>query len=306
MTSFLQIENLHKRYRTVHALRGVNLELPGPGIYGLLGPNGAGKTTAIKLIAGLIKPTEGRIRISGIDIRDDPVRALASIGVMMEMPRFYDHLSGGDNLRVLALLSGQRDQRRADQLMDRVGLSAKAGEKVSAYSRGMRQRLGLAAALLDDPRLVILDEPTNGLDPAGIAEFRQWLPQMAHEEQRAILLSSHQMGEMERICDNFTIVSRGTIVATGKAADLAQPRTSVVFRVPDAEAALAALHDVQGITNVEVLGADRIRADSPAAPTAAINRILVNRGIDVIEITEERESLEEIFFRLVGRDHDVA
>jgi len=129
---------------------------------------------------------------------------------------------------------------------------------------------------------------------------------VAQQEGRAILLSSHQMGEMERICDSVMIISRGAIVASGKAADLARERTSVVFCVPVAEAARAVLHEVQGISNVEVLGPDRVRVDSPAVPTAEINRVLVKRGIDVIAITEEKESLEEIFFRLAGRDHDVA
>jgi ABC-2 type transport system ATP-binding protein len=306
MASLLEIQDLHKSYRKLQALRGVNLVLPGPGVYGFLGPNGAGKTTTIKLIAGLIKPTSGRVRINGVDITADPVQALRHTGVMMETPLFYNHLSGRDNLRLLTHLTGRGDPSRIERLLSRVGLFAKADEKVSSYSRGMRQRLGLAAALLDDPQLVILDEPTNGLDPAGIVEIRQWLSQMVHEENRAILLSSHQMGEMERVCDSFTIISQGTIVASGSAADLAQVRTSVVVRVRDAQNAADALREMAGIAGVEILGSDRVRADSPNLSTAEINRFLVNRGIDVIEITEEKESLEEIFFRLVGRNHNVA
>jgi len=306
MASLLEIQDLHKSYRKLQALRGVNLALPGPGVYGFLGPNGAGKTTTIKLIAGLIKPTGGSIRINGVDITADPVQALRHTGVMMETPLFYNHLSGRDNLRLLTYLTGRGDPSRVERLLSRVGLFAKADEKVSSYSRGMRQRLGLAAALLDDPQLVILDEPTNGLDPAGIVEMRQWLTQMAREENRAILLSSHQMGEMERVCDSFTIISQGTIVASGSAADLAQVRTSVVIRVRDVQNAADALREMAGIAGVEILGSDRVRVDSPETSAAEINRFLVNRGIDVIEITEEKESLEEIFFRLVGRNHNVA
>jgi ABC-type multidrug transport system ATPase subunit len=164
----------------------------------------------------------------------------------------------------------------------------------------------LAAALLDDPQLVILDEPTNGLDPAGIVEVRQWLAQMAREEKRAILLSSHQMGEMERVCDSFTIIDQGTIIASGSAADLARPRTSVVVRVRETGPAEVALREMAGTANVEILGTDRVRVDAPSLSAAEINKFLVSRGIDVIEINEEKESLEEIFFRLVGRDHDVA
>ena len=306
MASLLEIQDLHKSYRKLQALRGVNLVLAGPGVYGFLGPNGAGKTTTIKLIAGLIKPTGGSIRINGVDITVDPVQALRHTGVMMETPLFYNHLSGRDNLCLLTHLTGRGDPSRIERLLSRVGLFAKADEKVSSYSRGMRQRLGLAAALLDDPQLVILDEPTNGLDPVGIVEMRLWLTQMAREENRAILLSSHQMGEMERVCDSFTIISQGTIVASGSAADLAQVRTSVVVRVRDAQSAADTLREMTGIAGVEILGSDRVRADSPNLSAAEINRFLVNRGIDVIEITEEKESLEEIFFRLVGRNHDVA
>jgi len=306
MAHILEIQDLHKSYRNVHALRGVNLLLPGPGIYGFLGPNGAGKTTTIKLIAGLIQPTSGVIRVNGIDITADPVGALRRMGVMMETPHFYGHLSGRANLQVLARLSGTLDQSRIERLLDHVGLPVKANDRVSSYSRGMRQRLGLAAALLDDPALVILDEPMNGLDPEGIVAMRQWFSEMARAENRAILLSSHQMGEMERVCDNFTIINQGQIVASGNATELAGPRTTTVIRVRDTEVASRALHEMSGITGVEIIGADRIRADAPNLSAAQINKFLVNQHIDVLEITEEKETLEEIFFRLVGRNHDVA
>src|SRR3972149_10644915 len=169
MTPILEIQNLHKNYGRVCALRGVDLDLPGPGIYGFLGPNGAGKTTTIKLVAGLLKPSAGCVRINGIDVAADPVQALRCTGLMMEMPRFYGDLTGPDTLRVLSILSGRHDQSRSDQLLARVGLFAKAGEKVSSYSRGMKQRLGLAAGLLDDSQPRTLEGPTHGLAPAGIA-----------------------------------------------------------------------------------------------------------------------------------------
>jgi ABC-2 type transport system ATP-binding protein len=306
MASVLEIKDLHKWYHKHHALRGITLELPGAGINGFLGPNGAGKTTTIKLIAGLLRPASGCVRINGTDITADTIRARRCTGVMMETPHFYGYLSGKDNLQVLTLLSGRCDGQRISNLLDRVGLNAKAKEKVSTYSRGMRQRLGLAAALLGDPQLVILDEPTNGLDPEGIARMREWLGQMAREENRTVLLSSHQMGEMERVCDSFTIIDQGRIVASGSAADLARPRPSIAVRVRDPKAAESALREMGGSGDVKVLGADQVLVDAPGVSPAEVNRFLVNRGIDVIEISEQKESLEEIFFRLVGRNSDVA
>ena len=306
MAAVLEINDLHKRYGAVDALRGVNLVLPGPGICGFLGPNGAGKTTTIKLIAGLLRVSAGRIRIDGIDIQEEPVEAKRRIGVMMETPAFYGFLSGRDNLRALGQLSGRNDAARIEILLDQVGLSAKANARASSYSRGMRQRLGLAAALLDDPQLVILDEPTNGLDPAGIVEMRQWLAVLAHNEKRTILLSSHQIGEMERVCDSYAIIKEGSIVAFGSAADLGSDSPSILVRVSDARTAVTALREMTAVTHVEMLDSNRVRIDSGDVPAWEINRFLLNRGIDVIEITEKTESLEDIFFRLVGRSHHVA
>ncbi len=280
--------------------------LSGPGVYGFLGPNGAGKTTTIKLIAGLLNPTAGSVKIDGIDIAADPVDARRPLGIMMETPAFYNQLTGRENLQLFARLGGIGDSSSIEQLLARVGLTNKANERVSSYSRGMRQRLGLAAALLGDPRLVILDEPMNGLDPSGIVEMREWLAQMARQEGRAVLMSSHQMGEMERICDSFTIINRGAVVASGAAADLTQSRATVSLRVSDSETAANVLRSMPGISLVEIVGSDQLRAESAECSTGEINRFLVNHNIDVLEITTSTESLEEIFFRLVGRDSNVA
>lgn len=306
MPPILEISNLQKRYGRIEALRGIDLVLPGPGVHGFLGPNGAGKTTTIKLIAGLLNPSGGQVLVDGIDIAADPVSGHRRVGIMMETPAFYTPLTGRENLQVFAKLGGAGDNAAIDRLLGRVGLNKKADERVSSYSRGMRQRLGLAAALLGDPRLVVLDEPTNGLDPAGIVEMRQWLTDMTQQEGRAVLISSHQMGEMERTCESFTIIDRGAVVASGTASQLLQAQSHISIRVPDARAAAAVLRSLPYVSGVEVVALDRIRAESATTSTADINRHLVSHGIDVLEITAAKESLEEVFFRLVGRNPDVA
>ncbi len=306
MTPILEIRDLCKTYGRLQALRGVTFELPGPGIYGFLGPNGAGKTTTIKLIAGLLKPTAGTIRICGMDLLADPVSALRQIGVMMETPQFYPHLSGRGNLRVLARLSGCRDETMIDSFLERVGLSSKSAERVSTYSRGMRQRLGVAAAVLGQPRLVILDEPANGLDPAGIVEMRDWLREMTSQEERTVLISSHQMGEMERICDVVTIIQKGAIVATGRPEDLVRNKNSITVRTRAPQAAVETLRRVQGIDKIEVVSADQVRVKTESLSSGEINRVLVLGGVEVIAIAKEKESLEDVFFRLIGDSRDVA
>jgi ABC-2 type transport system ATP-binding protein len=306
VTPVLEISDLRRAYGKVEALRGISLTLSGPGVFGFLGPNGAGKTTTIKIIAGLLRPTAGHVRIGGADVQTDRVAALRDLGVMMETPRFYDYLSGHDNLRVLATLSGNGSSSRICTLLDRVGLSAKAKAKVSSYSRGMRQRLGLAAALLSDPKLLILDEPTNGLDPAGIVSVRQWLLDMAQSEGRTILLSSHQMGEVERVCETITIINEGSIVASGRTDELIHAKNAITVRTPDPSEAERILRALDGIGQVTIQEAGRLRIESSTLSPHEINRALVSQGVEVTEIAEERESLEDTFFRLVGNKNDVA
>jgi ABC-2 type transport system ATP-binding protein len=302
----LEITDLRRAYGKIQALRGISLTLSGPGVFGLLGPNGAGKTTTIKIIAGLLRPTAGTVRIGGADVQTDRVSALRALGVMMETPRFYDYLSGRDNLRVLAALSGDGAAARIPSLLDRVGLTTKGQERVGSYSRGMRQRLGLAAALLSDPRFLILDEPTNGLDPAGIVSVRQWLLDMAKGEGRTILLSSHQMGEVERVCEAVTIINEGRIVASGRTDELIHAKNAISVRTSDPDAALKALRALDGIGELVIQGTDRLRIESGTLSPQEINRALVNQGIEVTEIAGEKETLEETFFRLVGNKNDVA
>jgi ABC-2 type transport system ATP-binding protein len=301
----LEITGLRRRYGKTEALCGIDFSVIGPGVFGLLGPNGAGKTTTIKIIAGLIRPTAGQVRIAGFDVQASRVDALRHIAVMLETPHFYEYLSARDNLRVLAKLSGNGSESRIAELLARVGLASKSQDRVSSYSRGMRQRLGLAASLLSDPKLLILDEPTNGLDPAGIVSVRQWLTEMAGREGRTVLLSSHQMGEVERICKTVTIINEGRIIASGPTDELIRGKDSIIVRTSDSRTAEAVLRELGGIGDLTVQEDGSLRIEAGSLSSQEINRALVKRDIEVIAISEERETLEESFFRLVGRGNDV-
>jgi len=212
----LHIEGLCKSFRSVRALDGIDITLDGPGVYGFLGPNGAGKSTTFRITSALLRPDAGTVRICGADLTRNRTDALLRLGAQFDASSFYPFLTGRENLEVCAKwLPDEVPRARYDELLARVGLESAAGRKAGGYSWGMRQRLGLAGALLNDPVLVLLDEPTNGLDPAGIADVRRLLPQLARDEGRTVFLSSHRMEEVERVCDHVTIIHEGKIVAAG-------------------------------------------------------------------------------------------
>ncbi len=296
----LHVEALQKRYGAVTALQGLDLRLDRPGVYGFLGPNGAGKTTAFKTVAGLLRPTSGRVRIGGADVHVEPREALRHLGVQFDAPAFYPYLSGRDNLQVIAHWLGRRLEMRIDALLERVGLGGAADRRVQEYSWGMKQRLGLAATLLSDPQLLLLDEPTNGLDPAGIADIRRLLPRMAHEEGRTILLASHRMGEVEQVCDHVTIIHHGAVVAAGEPAVLIAGEGAIEIRTPDAARAAELVRSAAPEATIERLSGDRLGVRGAAMTPAALNRRLLEGGVEVEEIVRRGESLEDLFFRLTG------
>jgi ABC-2 type transport system ATP-binding protein len=297
----LSVEKLEKRFGKTPALRGIDLTIDGPGVYGFLGPNGAGKTTTFKLISGLLRPTAGRVRIGGADVQRQHRRAVSRLGVQFDGPVFYPYLSGRDNLRVVARWLGQTLESRIGELLSTVGLSGAADRKVGGYSWGMKQRLGLAAALLSDPKLLLLDEPTSGLDPGGIADVRALLPRLAREEGRTVLLSSHRMDEVEQVCDHVTIIHEGLIVARGTPESLAAQDNVVEIQCERAEDAAALLSENPDIIKAERTGPDRVEVLAPEVRAGRINQMLVDHGITADQILVRRESLEQVFFRLTGR-----
>jgi ABC-2 type transport system ATP-binding protein len=289
----IETDRLSKRYggRTA-AVDGLTLRVRRGEVYGFLGPNGAGKTTTLRMLLGLVRPTAGRAAVLGL--APGTPAGLARIGAMIEGPAFYPFLSGRDNLRVLARHAGT-PEGRIGVVLGEVGLAARAGDRVAAYSQGMRQRLGVAAALLKDPDLLILDEPTNGLDPAGLAEMRTLIRNLG-QGRRTVLLSSHLMTEVEHACDRVGVVNRGRLVAEGTVADL-RARDGLLVRAEPLAEARRLVATMPGVERVDVVdGCLRLEGDPAAA--AAVNRALVGAGIAVSELRRERPSLEEVFLAL--------
>jgi len=292
----IETRNLTKRYGArIVAVDNLNLNVRRGEVYGFLGPNGAGKTTTLRMLLGLIRPTAGTARVLGLD--PGVPAGLARVGSLVESPAFYPYLSGRDNLRAMARYCGASEAQVADALA-RVDLSDRARDKFSTYSLGMKQRLGVAAALLKDPDLLILDEPTNGLDPQGIAEMRTLIRSIG-QGARTVMLSSHLLGEVEQICDRVGVIQGGRLVAEGTLAELRGPG-SLLVRAEPLDDAWRAVQTLPGIAEARIVdGALRLATDP--ANAAAINRALVQAGLEVSELRPAAHSLEEVFFELTEK-----
>jgi ABC-type multidrug transport system ATPase subunit len=289
----IETHELVKRYDgRIVAVDELDLRVRRGEVYGFLGPNGAGKTTTLRMLLGLVRPTSGSALVLGA-LPGSP-ESLARVGALIESPTFYPFLSGRDNLRVLARYAGAAEPR-VEAVLEDVDLAARASDRFGTYSLGMKQRLGIAGALLKDPELLILDEPTNGMDPAGMAEMRGFIRNLG-QGRRTVLLSSHLMSEVEQVCDRVGVISSGELVREGTVDEL-RGRDSLWVRAEPLEEAERVLGDVPSIEEVARFdGGLRIAAD-PAA-SATINRALVEAGITVAELRPERDSLEKIFLEL--------
>jgi ABC-2 type transport system ATP-binding protein len=316
MDAAIHTEGLTKRFGARTAVDRLDLYVPSGCVFGFLGPNGAGKTTTIGMLLGLVAPSAGRAIVLGHDIVREPAQVLANVGAMIEAPAFYPYLSGRDNLRVLARVGGVA-LARVEAALDVVELADRAGDKFRVYSQGMRQRLGIAAALMHDPRLIVLDEPTNGLDPAGQLEIRELIRTLARSG-RTIFISSHQLHEAEQICDQVAILREGRLVIEGAVADLLRRGRGLLVRVAGAPAAdvagtqqvataAALLRGEAWVAGVEQRG-DSLLVDAPAERAADITMLLAAHAISVAEIRPNERRLEDIFLevthaeRLATRD----
>jgi ABC-2 type transport system ATP-binding protein len=294
MTHVIESSALSKRYGETVAVDRLDLRVRRGEVYGFLGPNGAGKSTTLRMLLGLVRPTSGAVTVLGE--RPGSPASLARVGAMIEGPAFYPFLSGRDNLRVLARYAGAPASRIAAVLAE-VDLTARAGDRVAAYSMGMKQRLGIAAALLKDPELLLLDEPTNGLDPAGMAEMRDFIRSLG-AGGRTVLLSSHMMGEVELVCDRVGVIRGGSLVAEGTVEELRGHARLRVRAEPVSEATrvLWTLPGVESLTRVDGL----LEVGAGLDHAAAINRALVEAGVEVSELYADRASLEHVFLELTG------
>ena len=291
----VETRELGKRYDgRIVAVDRLSLRVRRGEVYGFLGPNGAGKTTTLRMLLGLVRPTSGSALVLGA--QPGSPESLARVGALIEAPSFYPFLSGRDNLRVLARYSAA-PEARIDAVLDEVDLAARAGDRFGTYSLGMKQRLGIAGALLKDPELLILDEPTNGMDPAGMAEMRSFIRNLGRD-RRTVLLSSHLMSEVEQVCDRVGVISRGELIREGTVEEL-RGRESLWVRAEPLDAAERLLKSVGAVEHVDrVDGGLRIGTDPSRA--ASINRTLVEAGIGVAELRHDRDSLEKIFLELTG------
>jgi ABC-2 type transport system ATP-binding protein len=289
----VETKGLTKRYGPgITAIADLDLRVGRGEVYGFLGPNGSGKTTTIRMLLGLIRPTSGTARVTGRE--PGSPAGLARVGALVESPAFYPYLSGLDNLRVMASYAGAL-RGQVDEVLETVELSGWAKDKVKKYSLGMKQRLGVAAALLKDPDLLILDEPTNGLDPKGMADMRSLIRRLGRGE-RTVLLSSHLLGEVEQICDRVGIVRKGRMVAEGSVEEL-RGGEGLVLRVEPLQEALRTAGALPGVERAwEADGMLRLSIASGGA--AEVNAGLVRAGLRVSELRPVERSLEEVFLRL--------
>ena len=300
-TIAIATHSLCKRYGKNLAVKCLDLEVARGEIFGFLGPNGAGKSTTIRMVLGLIRPTAGHSEVLGRRSGSVASRERGRVGALVEGPAFYDYLSGRRNLEILSALSGGETRQRIDETLDLVGLLGRDREPVRNYSHGMRQRLGLAQALLPQPELIILDEPATGLDPEGMAEVRDLLVRLNRERGMTVFLSSHLLHEVEQICSDVAVIMKGELVARGKVSDLlADTETVVTLRVADIPATLDALDGINYVSEVEATpDAISLRCEEEALPD--LNAFLVGRGIRVSALVPERMSLEDLYLRLVQK-----
>ncbi|MDO8614873.1 MAG: ABC transporter ATP-binding protein [Dehalococcoidia bacterium] len=297
----LRTIGLSKRYGRRLALSDLTLDIPRGTVYGFLGPNGAGKTTAINLVLGLIAPTAGHVELFGLDTRTHLTEALRRTGSLLEGSQAYPDLSARDNLRIWAALSGGATRERIASVLETVDLAARAGDKVRSYSLGMRQRLALAAALLHDPEFLVLDEPTNGLDPAGIREVRELLRSLA-ADGRTVFVSSHLLSEVEQMCDEVAIIKEGRLIAHGAVADLTHRSGVLELRVTDTEKALAALQALDWVPSVTADGRDGLVVEAPPERAWELSRALAEQRVYISEMRPRESTLEDFFLEVTGEE----
>jgi len=303
----LRVRGLSKRYGERLVVDHLDLDVRKGEVFGFLGPNGAGKTTTIRMILGLVRPTDGAIEILGHELTDGPAHVLPQVGALVEQPALYLYLSGRDNLRAVAATLGGVSERRIDEILELVGLKGRDGDRVRTYSLGMKQRLGVGLALLHDPDLLILDEPANGLDPAGIVEMRDLLRQLAAQD-KTIFISSHVLTEVRQICDRVAILNLGKLVTVADIETLvgAHGAFRVTLEPGRAAEALALAQRQPWGANARLDSDGALITTAPGGWGRELNLFLVNAGFAPETIAPYSEDLEQVFLRLTGESGDAS
>lgn len=295
----LAVKYLKKVIGKKEIIKGLTFDLREGEVFGFLGPNGAGKTTTIRMLVGLIKPTSGSILICGSNIEGNFQEAMKNLGCIVENPELYPYLSGYNNLLHFARMLEGIGEERIKEVTELVGLTERIHDKVKTYSLGMRQRLGIAQALLGKPKVLILDEPTNGLDPAGIREMRQFIRFLAEEEGLSVLVSSHLLSEIQLLCDRVAIISKGTIIRTDTVQHLLSNRERVIWHLHPVERGREVL---RSFTNIEETEDGTIMTEFNEQKIPQWNKQLVESGVSVTEMNRKMPVLEDLFLELTGGD----
>jgi ABC-type multidrug transport system ATPase subunit len=298
----LETERLTKRYRRRIVVNQLSLKVERGDIFGFLGQNGAGKSTTMRMALGLVRPSSGSVRLLGHLMSKHPIRALARVGAMIEAPAFYDNFTGWQNLKMLAAMSGGARPARIERILEIVSLSERAGDPVRVYSHGMRQRLGIAQALLPDPEFIILDEPTDGLDPQGIHEMRLLILRLRDELGLTVMLSSHLLYEVEQICNRIAIIDAGRLLYQGSLKELVATDETVKLTV-DRTAEVYELLSNNPALKVSRNGDDSLYVRMAEEQIPLVNALLVERGFRVMELARQRETLEQVFMRLTRNEN---
>lgn len=298
--NIIETENLTKQYGVNTVVDKINLHVPQGKIYGLLGRNGAGKTTAMKMMLQLVHPTEGTLRLFGTDYKEYSHDLYGKIGSIIETPGFYNNLTGHENLNILARLRGKLSKNSVEEALRVVGLHKETGKAFGDYSLGMKQRLGIAAAIMHEPELLILDEPINGLDPIGISEIRSFLCDLSNSKGTTILISSHVLSEIEQIADVIGVMHRGRLIEEINMAELHKENGRYIeFNLSDGKTAAKILENQYHITDYHISG-NTIKIYDLRYNSGEINKTFVENGLLVTKINMDEENLENYFSRLIG------
>jgi ABC-2 type transport system ATP-binding protein len=288
---------LTKHYRRRVVVDRLSLVVEAGDIFGFLGQNGAGKSTTIRMALGLVRPTSGKVRVLGYDMARRPLGALKRVGAIIEAPAFYENFSGRQNLRMLAAMSGGAEPKRIESVLEIVGLRERAHDPVRVYSHGMRQRLGIAQALLPNPEFVILDEPTDGLDPQGLCETRKLIRRLRDELRLTVMLSSHLLHEIEQVCNRVAIIDGGRLLYQGPVEDLMAQDSWTRLKVDRITEAYRLLSQNPQLS-VSLNGDESLHLKAAEAEIPRVNTLLVEHGFQVMELSPQRETLEQAFLRL--------
>lgn len=293
----LKVTGLRKNIGKHEIIKGIDIQLKKGEVFGFLGPNGAGKTTTIRMLVGLIKPTSGTIYINGYNLEKQFTQAISKLGCIVENPELYSYLSGYENLEYFARMLSGVTEENIQKAVELVKLENRIHDRVKTYSLGMRQRLGIAQAMLNEPNILILDEPTNGLDPNGIREMRRFIRNLAEEKGITVLVSSHLLSEIQLLCDRVSIIVNGEIIRTDTVSHLLAEQANVTWVCQPASKAYELLSE---LTDCNLVHEEKIVTADPGDLVAEWNRMLVEAGVQVLEMKREFPTLEDLFLDLTG------